>query len=80
MAINVKINSGDNIGKVTLNQQTRSTIASQNFKPKPNVALIELTDVSIVNPQDGQVLMFESATGKYTIRQAFVPEINGGQF
>ena len=66
MAVIAKVNTGNNIGQVKLTKQTSSTIASQNFKPKPNVALTELTDVSIVNAQDGNVLVFESSTGKYT--------------
>jgi len=82
MAVIAKINTGSNIGQVKLTQQTRSTIAAQNFKPKPNVALTELTDVSAVNVQDGDALIYDSATGKYIVQtiQAFVTEVNGGQF
>ena len=43
MAVNARVNTGSNIGQVKLTQQTRSTIAAQNFAPKPNVALAELT-------------------------------------
>jgi formylmethanofuran dehydrogenase subunit D len=82
MAVIAKINTGSNIGQVKLTQQTRSTIAAQNFKPKPNVALTELTDVSAVGVQDGDALIYDSATGKYIVQtiQAFVTEVNGGQF
>ena len=82
MAVIAKINTGSNIGQVKLTQQTRSTIAAQNFSPKPNVSLAEIIDVSIVDVQDGDALIFDSATGKYTMKtlQAFVTEINGGQF
>tara|TARA_R110000868_G_scaffold47483_1_gene155646 strand:+ start:1095 stop:1328 length:234 start_codon:yes stop_codon:yes gene_type:complete len=71
-----------NIGKVLLTQQTRSTIASQNFKVKPNVALTELTDINITAVQDKQVLQYDSATGKFVANTvtATVLEINGGIF
>lgn len=80
MAVIAKVNTGSNIGQVKLTQQTRSTIAAQNFKPKPNVALIELTDVSVVDVEDGDALVFDSATGKYITKPQFVGGINGGQF
>jgi hypothetical protein len=82
MAVNVKINNGTNIGQVTVNQQTRSTIVSQNFKPKPNVALTELTDINVAGVQDKQVLQFDSATGKFianTVTASLV-SVNGGSF
>ena len=82
MAVNVKINNGTNIGQVTVNQQTRSTVVSQNFKPKPNVALTELTDINVANVQDGQVIQFDSATGKFianTVTASLV-SVNGGSF
>jgi hypothetical protein len=82
MAVNVRINNGTNVGQVTVNQQTRSTVVSQNFKPKPNVALTELTDTNISGVQDKQVLQFDSATGKFianTVTASLV-SVNGGSF
>ena len=82
MAVNVKINGGTNVGQVTVNQQTRSTIIAQNFKPKPNVALTELTDINVAGVEDGQVLQFDSATGKFIANtvSATVTSVNGGAF
>jgi hypothetical protein len=51
MAVNARVNTGSNIGQVKLTQQTRSTIAAQNFAPKPNVALTELTDMNVAGVQ-----------------------------
>ena len=82
MAVNARINTGSNIGQVKLTQQTRSTIAAQNFAPKPNVALRELTDTSIVSPQNNQALIFNSTTGKFeanTIITTLVA-VDGGRF
>jgi len=42
------------VAKVT--QQTRSTIVAQNFAPKPNVSLTQLTDTNLSGVQDKQVL------------------------
>jgi len=82
MAVNARINTGSNIGQVKLTQQTRSTIAAQNFAPKPNVALTELTDMNITSVQDKQVIQFDSATGKFVANTvtASVIAVNGGSF
>ena len=82
MAVNVRINNGTNVGQVTVNQQTRSTVVSQNFKPKPNVALTELTDLNISGVQDKQVIQYDSATGKFIANtvSATVISVNGGAF
>ena len=45
------------IGKVTITSPVRTTIADPKFRPKPNVALSELTDVSIVLPEDGEIVV-----------------------
>ena len=82
MAVNARINTGSNIGQVKLTQQTRSTIAAQNFVPKPNVSLTELNDINISGVQNGQVLQFDSATGKFVANTvtATVVSVQGGSF
>jgi hypothetical protein len=63
-------------------QQTRSVVAAQNFAPKPNVALVELTDVTATGPQNGQAIIFNSTTGKFEANTitATVTSIQGGNF
>ena len=63
-------------------QQTRSTIVAQSFAPKPNVALTELTDMNIASVQNGQVIQFNSTTGKFEANTvtATVVAVNGGSF
>jgi hypothetical protein len=82
MAVNARINTGSNIGQVKLTQQTRSTIAAQNFAPKPNVSLTELNDINITSVQNGQVVQYNSATGKFEANTvtATVISVNGGAF
>ena len=82
MAVNARVNTAGNIGQVKLTQQTRSTIAAQNFAPKPNVALTELTDMNVAGVQDKQVIQFDSATGKFVANTvtATVVAVNGGSF
>jgi hypothetical protein len=68
------------VAKVT--QQTRSTVVAQNYAPKPNVALTELTDINVSGVQDKQVLQYNSATGKFianTVTASLVA-VNGGAF
>jgi hypothetical protein len=71
-----------NIGRVVINQPNRSRIVAQNFAPKPNVSLAEISDVTTVGVQDGDTLVFNSATGKYETKTvtATVTEVIGGTF
>jgi len=66
----------------TVRQQTRSVIAAQNFAPKPNVALVELTDVNATGAENGQGLIYNSVTGKFEANTvtATVVSVNGGSF
>jgi hypothetical protein len=68
------------VAKVT--QQTRSTVVAQNYAPKPNVALSELTDTNLSGVQDKQVIQYDSATGKFIANtiSASVTSVNGGAF
>jgi hypothetical protein len=71
------------IGKVTITSPVRTTIADPKFRPKPNVALSELTDVSITTPEDGELISYDAASGKYktsSIADIAIGNINGGQF
>ena len=63
-------------------QQTRSVVAAQNFAPKPNVALSELTDVNAVGAQNGQGVIYNSATNKFEANNvtAVVTSVFGGNF
>ena len=68
------------VAKIT--QQTRSTVVAQNYAPKPNVALTELTDINVSGVQDKQVIQYDSATGKFianTVTASLVA-VNGGAF
>jgi hypothetical protein len=82
MAVNVRVGGNSGVGQVTVSQQTRTTVAAQNFKPKPNVALTELTDLNISGVQDKQVIQYDSATGKFianTVTASLI-SVNGGSF
>ncbi len=70
------------VGKIKVGQTNRTAIVSSNFKPKPNVALTELTDTNIVSVQNGQVLQYNSTTGKFEANTitATVVSVNGGSF
>ena len=85
MAVNARVNIGGSVGQVKLTQQTRSTIASQNFSPKPNISLGEVKDVTTTGVQDGYTLIFSSETGKFQAEPAAnvtgqITQITGGFF
>ena len=66
----------------TVRQQTRSVIAAQNFAPKPNISISEVVGVNVAGVQNGQVLQFDSTTGKFEANTvtATVVSVNGGSF
>tara|TARA_R110000868_G_scaffold2195_1_gene16732 strand:+ start:836 stop:1063 length:228 start_codon:yes stop_codon:yes gene_type:complete len=72
------------IGKVTVNTPSRTTIVSQNFKAKPNVALSEVAGVDTVSvtTENGFALVYNSDTGNYEPKAvtATVVSIQGGRF
>ncbi len=73
------------IGRVVVKPSVRTTIADPNFKPKPNVAITELTDTQITNLQDGAVLTYDSNIEKFVVSPITqdnidITNINGGGF
>ena len=80
MAITAKINVTTGIGRATITQPNRSTIVAQNFTPKPNVSLTQLNDVTISGVENGQVIVYNSATGKFEANTVLVQVVNGGDF
>jgi hypothetical protein len=80
MAITAKINVTTGIGRATITQASRSTIVAQNFTPKPNVSIAQLTDVTTTAVENGQTLIYNSVTGKYEANTVLVTVVNGGVF
>ena len=82
MAITARINVKTGIGRATISQPNRSAIVAQNFRPKPDVSLVELNDVSIADVKNGQVIVYNATSGKYeanTVTSSVVA-VNGGSF
>ena len=82
MAITARINVTTGIGRATITQPNRSTIVAQNFAPKPNVSITQLTDVTTTGVENGQALVYNSTSGKYEANTitASVVAVNGGSF
>jgi hypothetical protein len=81
--ITARLSSPGTIGRVSVTSAVRTTIADPKFQPKPNVALTELSDVSITLPEDGQILAYDALSEKYktsSIVDIAIQNINGGQF
>jgi hypothetical protein len=70
------------LGKVTVFQPNRTTVVSPNYKPKPNVALAEINDVSTEGVQDGYSLVYSSANNRYETKVAVtvLATLDGGLF
>ena len=82
MAITARINTQGTIGRATIKSNPKTAIAADTFAPKPNIALAEINDVSTAGVQDGDAIVFNSATNRYETRTvtASVTEVIGGFF
>ncbi len=83
--VKVAIKSQGTIGKVSVSSNPRTTIADPKFKPKPNVALVELADTTVANLQDGDVVAYDSEQEKFTNKKlgdvvVQISSIQGGTF
>jgi hypothetical protein len=83
--VTARIRTPGVIGKVEVQQTLRTTVADPKFKLKPNVALTELVDTNITTLEDGQVVTYSSAAGKFIVRglgdiDTKIDNINGGFF
>jgi hypothetical protein len=78
--ITARLSSPGTIGRVSVTSAVRTTIADPKFQPKPNVALSELSDVSITLPEDGEIITYDALLGKYKTSSIAIGNINGGQF
>ena len=70
------------LGRITVFQPNRTTITSPNYKPKPNVTLAEINDVSTEGVQDGFSLVYSSANNRYETKVAVtvLAALDGGTF
>lgn len=70
------------LGKITVFQPNRTSVVSPNYKPKPNVALAEINDVSTTDVQDGYSLVYSSANNRYEMKIAttVLEKLDGGTF
>jgi len=82
MAVTARINTQGAIGRATIKSNPKTAIAADTFAPKPNVSLAEINDVTTSGVQDGDTLVFNSATGRFEASTvtATVTEVIGGTF
>jgi hypothetical protein len=82
MAITARINTQGTIGRATIKSNPKTAIAADTFAPKPNIALAEINDVSTTGVQNGDALVFNSATNRYEAKTvtATVTQVFGGTF
>jgi hypothetical protein len=70
------------LGKVTVFQPNRTTLVSPNYKPKPNVTLAEINDVSTEGVENGFSLVYNSANNRFEMKiaTAVLEKLDGGLF
>jgi len=85
MSIKAVVNQVGKVGKVSVSQINNTTISAPNYRPKLNIALSDIVDVSADVRQDGDTLIYNSDTGEYESVQLAnvavnITNINGGNF
>ena len=82
MAIIARVNTTGSIGRATIKSSPKTAIAADTFAPKPNIALAEINDISTAGVENGDTLVYNSATGKFEAKTvtASVTEVIGGTF
>jgi hypothetical protein len=81
--ITARLSSPGTIGRVSVTSAIRTTIADPRYQPKANVALTELSDVSITSPGDGEFVSYDGLTGKFkasSVVDIKIENVNGGRF
>ena len=70
------------LGKVTVFQPNRTSLVSPNYKPKPNVSLAEINDVSTEGVENGFSLVYSSANNRFEMKVAttVLASLDGGLF
>lgn len=77
----VTVGSTTNLRTIRVNQQTQTSLASPTYGPRVNLALDDLSDVIIANPEQGYTLVYNSATNKFEVGPpGDVTIIRGGTF
>ena len=81
MGITARINVAGSIGRATI-KETKATIVAPDYRPKPNIALAEINDVSTEGVQDGDSLVYNSANNRFEMKIAttVLEKLDGGLF
>ena len=53
------------IGKVVVRSTNRTMVADPKYKPKPNVAITEITGFDVAVRADRDVLLYDADTGNF---------------
>jgi hypothetical protein len=77
MAVRVTVNSVPKT-RVSINSEKRDTIRTVGIGIVPDTRLSDLTDVNASSPDNNDTLVYDTASGKYVVRE--LPIVNGGTF
>ncbi len=56
----------------------KTAVTSVQIAKTPSIYLSQIADVDAANPDDGEILVYDSVTQKYTIKA--LPAVRGGIF
>lgn len=75
----------NNIGKVVVRTNNRTTVSSPNFQTKANVAITDIQGANVAFRRNGDALIYDATKGEYvssplTAANIDLNEIRGGRF
>lgn len=77
MGIKVLVNSNPR-DRISINSQNRTTVRTIAVGSTAYSRLSELLDVNAFDPDNNETLVYDSATGKYVVKE--LPVVDGGNF
>lgn len=77
MGIKVLVNSNPR-DRISINSQNRTTVRTIAVGSTAYSRLSELLDVNASDPDNNETLVYDSATGKYVVKE--LPVVDGGNF
>jgi hypothetical protein len=83
MSIKVTVRPQQSI--VSSVKTSKSVVSSVNIGPKPNLNLGQIQNVDATDPDNGEVLVYDSSLQKYVVKQILIDSNNiinliGGSF
>jgi hypothetical protein len=83
--MSIKVTVRPQTSTITSVKSNKSVVSAINIGPKPSLNLGQLENVDASDPDNGEVLVYDSTTGKYVVKPIVIDannisNVSGGTF